>query len=118
MENIINSIIKAIIDSPDVSSITNGRVFHWQAPAKAKLPALTYHVADIRPVRFADNRVMAEEYIIVLDAFCRGSPKALATASATVMQSLGFIQEYWSDVPTEDDINQITMRFNKIYQTG
>ena len=73
MENTINSIVKSIIDSPEVSSITNGRVFHWQAPVKAELPALTWYVADIRPIGCADNRVMAEEYTIVLDAFCRGS---------------------------------------------
>lgn len=118
METIITSIVKSIIDCPAVSGIVDDRVFHWQAPATAELPALTWNVADIRPAMCADNSVVAEEYVIILDAFCRGSPRPLAEAAVAAMRSIGFVQEYWSDVPDEDGVNQITMRFKKNYERG
>ena len=115
-EERIAEIVQSLMNSPEISGVVDDRIYHWGPPSTARLPVLTNTIADIRPVQHADNQAIAQEWVIILDAFCRGSPKLLADAAETAMQSIGFQCEYRSDVPAEDGVNQITMRFSNILE--
>lgn len=115
-EDTLAEIAQILINAPEVSGIVGDQIYHWSPPAEAKLPALSWSVADIRTVQDADNQPTAETWKVILDAFCRGSPVELAKAATAAMISAGFVREYYSDVPAEKGVNQITMRFSKIYE--